>query len=106
MSAFKPPSPQDIPVLRDVVVLGQRAARGQMTRNEPRASDFEPPVEEEINDEEIDDSAVYNSLLDPGLNSLDIEGVIDRVLDKHAQTVRDELREEFERLLERAQKNR
>lgn len=106
MSAFKPPSPQDIPVLRDVVVPGQRAARGQMTRNEPRASDFEPPVEEEINDEEIDDSAVYNSLLDPGLNSLDIEGVIDRVLDKHAQTVRDELREEFERLLERAQKNR
>ena len=106
MSAFKPPSPQDIPVLRDVAVPGQRAARGQMTRNEPRASDFEPPVEEEINDEEIDDSAVYNSLLDPGLNSLDIEGVIDRVLDKHAQTVRDELREEFERLLERAQKNR
>jgi len=106
MSAIKPPSPQDIPVLRDVVVPGQRAARGQMTRNEPRASDFEPPVEEEINDEEIDDSAVYNSLLDPGLNSLDIEGVIDRVLDKHAQAVRDELREEFERLLERAQKNR
>jgi len=111
MSAFKPPSPQDIPVLRDVVVPGQRAARGQTTRNEPRASDFEPPAEEEINEEEIheeeiDDSAIYNSLLEPGLNSLDIEGVIDRVLDKHAPAVRDELREEFERLLERAQKNR
>lgn len=106
MSAIKPPSPQDIPVLRDVVVPGQRAARGQTTRNEPRASDFESPVEEEINEEEIDDSALYNSLLEPGLNSLDIEGVIDRVLDKHAQAVRDELREEFERLLERAQKNR
>jgi hypothetical protein len=101
MSPSKPPSPLDIPVLNDVVVPGQRAARGQTTLADRRASDVEEPGEEEI-----DDSAVYNSLLGPSIENVDIEGAIDRVLDKHAQVLREELREEFERLLEEAQTKR
>jgi len=88
-------------VLHDVVVPGHRAARGQVVRTERRASDVEEPVEEEI-----DDSAVYDSLLGANLEILDIEGAIDRVLDKHAQVLREELREEFEHLLEQVQKKR
>ena len=101
MSPSKPPSPLDIPVLHDVVVPGQRAARGQTTRSERRASDVD-----ELLEEEVDDSAVYDSLFGASLENLDIEGAIDRVLDKHTQVLREELREEFERLLEQAQKNR
>ena len=102
MSAVKPPSPHNIPVLRDVIVPGQRAARGQMTLDERRASDVSEV--DDLQEEDIDDSAVYDSILGTNLETLDIEGAIDRVLDKHAQQLREELRAEFERLLEQARK--
>ena len=119
MSSLKPPSPYNIPVLSDVVVPGRgRAARGQMALEERRASDLtepEPPVEEveaieefpaveAVEADEIDESALYEDILGTSPETLDVEGVIDRVLDKHAQQLRDELRAEFERLLEQARK--
>ncbi|MDH3453155.1 MAG: hypothetical protein OEN20_12120, partial [Gammaproteobacteria bacterium] len=85
MSATKPPSPQDIPVLYDVVVPGQRAARGQPRYTGRRASDV---LELEPEPDEVDDSAIYESLVGANLETLDIEGVIDRVLDKHAEMLR------------------
>lgn len=112
MSVTKPPpSPEDIPVLRDVVVPG-RAARGQMRPAERRASDLveldpdpELELEPESEPDEIDDSAIYESLLGPGINTLDIDGAIDRVLDRYAETLRTDLRREFQRLLEQSRKN-
>ncbi len=121
--ARKSTSPADIPVLTDVIVPGQRAARGQTTREERRASDIDSEVDdEEVDDineinevdevdeidevEEMDQDPLYEHLLEDVPLQLDVEGAIDRVLDRHGELLREALREEFTRLLQQARRRR
>ncbi len=96
MITDKPFSPSDLPVLTDVIVPGQRAARGQTLREQRRASDVSSQEPDE------DDDTLYTTLLQADALELDVEGAIDRVLDRYAEMLREDLREEFENLLARA----
>lgn len=97
MITDKPFSPADLPVLTDVIVPGQRAARGQTLREQRRASDVSS-----TEPDEDDDDTLYTTLLQADALELDVEGAIDRVLDRYAEMLREDLREEFENLLARA----
>ncbi len=102
--ARKSTSPADIPVLTDVIVPGQRAARGQTTREDRRASDIDP-VADDVNDG-VEEEPLYEHVLEDPSLQLDVEGAIDRVLDRHGELLREALREEFERLLQQARDRR